>query len=314
MSKKTISIISPCYNEEASVETCYETVRALFDSQLKDYTYEHIFCDNASSDRTVEILKGLAARDPRVKIIVNSRNFGILRNTYNGVMSSSGDATLLFLPVDLQDPPELIPEFVKLWESGYEVVFGLRKGREEFFLIKWMRKAYYRLLSAIANISYPPDAGDFQLVDRKVIDAMRRYDDVQPFMRMMTFECGFKSVGVPYTWRRRAVGLSRNKFIHMIDQGLNGIISFSGLPLRLCFFGGFFIAACSLIYALTVAILRMVNGPISVQGVPTLIIAVFFFGGLNLLFLGFMGEYVVAIYNQVRKRPIVIERERVNFK
>jgi glycosyltransferase involved in cell wall biosynthesis len=311
--RKTISIVTPCYNEEKGIAECYQAIKDIMDRELPGYGREHIFCDNASTDRTVEILKEIAARDSAVKVIVNSRNFGILRNTYNGVINASGDAVVLFMPADLQDPPELIPAFVKQWESGYEIVFGIRARREEPFLSRWMRRAYYRAISRLSYVDYPADVGDFQLVDRKVLEAMKRFDDVQPFMRMMTFECGFRSVGIPYTWRARKHGVSRNRISQLIDQGLNGLISFSNAPVRLAFFCGLVVSLLSGLYALFVfgtALLGLDAGP---RGIPTIIVALFFFGGVQLLFLGLIGEYVVAIFNQVRKRPLVVERERVNF-
>src|SRR5688572_18854152 len=235
---KTISIVTPCFNEEESVRECYETIKRVMDTELPGYAREHIFCDNASTDRTVEILRGIAASDPGVKIIVNSRNFGILRNNYNGVLAATGDAVILFMPVDLQDPPELIPQFVKLWEAGSEIVYGIRAHREEPFMLCSARHLYYRLLSRLSYVEYPPNVGDFQLVDRKVLDSMKRIDDAQPFMRMMPFECGFRAVGVPYTWRARKVGVSRNHLLHMFDQGMNGIISFSNAPIRIALWTG----------------------------------------------------------------------------
>jgi glycosyltransferase involved in cell wall biosynthesis len=310
---KVISIITPCFNEEQSIIECYETVRNLFSEKLDGFRREHIFCDNASTDRTVEILRGIAARDPETRVIVNSRNFGILRNTYNGVLNATGDATILFLPADLQDPPELIPEFVALWEKGYEIVFGIRARREESWSMRLGRKAYYRVLSRFSYVEYPPDVGDFQLVDRRVLEAMKRFEDAQPFMRMMPFECGFRSVGVPYTWRARKHGVSHNRISHLVDQALNGLISFSTVPLRIALFLGVSVAALSLLYAAAVVFLSLVVPDLAFRGIPMIIIAVFFFGGMNLLFLGLLGEYLIAVFNQVRKRPLVIERERINF-
>ena len=156
--KKVISIISPCFNEEENILECIEVVRKLFKEELPDYELEHIFCDNASTDKTVDLIKAEAVKDKSIKLIVNSRNFGILNNTYNGVCSATGDAVLLFLPVDLQDPPDLIPQFVKHWEEGYEIVYGMRGKREEGFLIATARKLYYRLLSRLTYVDYPPDA------------------------------------------------------------------------------------------------------------------------------------------------------------
>lgn len=310
---KKISIVTPCFNEEHGIVECYQAIKALFERKMSGYIREHIFCDNCSTDRTLELLKALAANDPCVKIIVNSRNFGILRNTYNGVLSASGDATVLFMPADLQDPPELIPRFVELWEQGNEIVYGIRAEREEAYISRTLRHLYYQVISRLSYVNYPADVGDFQLVDRKVLNAMKQFEDNQPFMRMMTFECGFKAVGVPYIWRARKYGLSRNRLSQLVDQGLAGIISFSNAPMRIAFFFGIVVATVSILYSLTLALLKVVGINIGPWGVPTLVIALFFFSGVQLIFLGFLGEYVVSIFNQVRKRPLVVERERINF-
>ncbi|MBR0856693.1 glycosyltransferase family 2 protein [Bradyrhizobium liaoningense] len=311
---KTVSIVTPCYNEELNVRDCYEAIRHLFEGELKGYRREHIFCDNASDDRTVEILREIAAGDPNVKIIVNARNFGPLRNTFNGVMAASGDAVLLFMPADQQDPPELIPEFVKLWEGGYEIVYGIRTVREEGRTMRSIRNAYYRLLTRFSEVSVPPGVGDFQLVDRRVVEAMRNVRDTYPFMRMMTFECGGRAVGVPYTWRQRKKGLSKNRASALIDQGLNGLVSFTTAPVRFGLFAGFLISAVSIIYAIFNLLIGLVlYRQLAEPGIITLIVAMFFFGGVQLFFMGMIGEYVLAIYGQVREKPVVFERERVNF-
>ncbi|HYC36891.1 MAG TPA: glycosyltransferase family 2 protein [Usitatibacter sp.] len=310
---KTISIVTPCFNEEQSIRECYDTVKRIFDAELPGYRREHIFCDNASSDRTVDILRDIAAADPAVKVIVNARNFGILRNNYNGVMAATGDAVVLFMPVDLQDPPELIPTFVKHWEAGAHIVYGIRARREEPFVMRNVRMAYYQLLSRISYVDYPPNVGDYQLVDRRVIEGMKSIDDAQPFMRMMPFEVGFQAIGVPYTWRARKQGVSRNRLLHMIDQGLNGIISFSHAPVRLALWTGVLISMLSFLYTLGVLLAVTFGWTKAEPGIPTVILAVFFFGGVQLLFLGLIGEYILAIFNQVRRKPIVFERERINF-
>jgi polyisoprenyl-phosphate glycosyltransferase len=312
--KELISVITPCFNEEANVVECYETVQAVFDGLLPDYDYEHIFCDNASSDRTVEILKEISVKDRRVKIIVNSRNFGPFRSLFNGLMSSSGDAVVVFLPADLQDPPEVIVDFIRLREQGYEVVYGIRKHREESWIMRTIRRAYYRLVSRMANIQIPVDVGEFQLVDRKVVEALRQCDDYYPYIRGMIAGCGFRSVGVEFTWKARKRGLSRNRLYDLIDQGLNGMISFTNVPLRLCMFLGFLVAMLSFLYGTSALILNLVYyRELAPPGIPTLIVALFFFFGFQLLLIGVLGEYISAIHSQVRKRPLVVERERVNF-
>ncbi len=313
MDRKKISIITPCFNEEDGITNCYETIKEIFSTKLKQYNYEHIFCDNASTDKTLSKLKTIAEQDKNIKIIVNSRNFGILKNTYNGVTSATGDAILLFLPVDMQDPPSLIPEFVKLWESGYEIVYGIRAKREENFFLAGARKGYYRLLSKLTYVKYPLNVGDFQLVDKCVLNAMRKIDDARPFMRLMTFDCGFKSVGVPYTWGMRQHGKSKNSLLNMFEQGLNGLVSFSGAPLRASLVVGMTIASISLIYAVSIFLWTLFGGVKVTSGIPTIIVALFFFSGVQLFFLGVLGEYIFAIFNQVRRKPLVVERERINF-
>ena len=311
---KTISIVTPCYNEELNVRECHAAVKALFDGELKAYRREHVFCDNASNDGTAAILRDIAARDPDIKVILNARNFGAMRSNYNGVMATTGDAVLLFLPADMQDPPELIPQFVKLWEDGAEVVYGIRKIREENAAMRFLRRFYYRILTSLSDLRAPRGVGDFQLVDRKVVEAMRHIDDAYPFMRMMTFECGYKAVGVPYKWVERRRGLSTNSMFSLVDQGMNGLVTFTVAPLRVVLFAGFAIAALAVAYAMVNLVLGVIFYRTFAQpGIMTIITAVFFFGGVQLFSIGVLAEYILAIYSQVRRKPVVFERERINF-
>lgn len=311
---KTISIITPCFNEQENIQDCYESVKSLFDGELKNYTREHIFSDNCSTDRTQEILRELAKNDKSLKVIINSRNFGPLRNTFNGVMASSGDAVLLFLPADLQDPPELIPQFVNHWEQGYEIVYGIRATREEGAVMRAVRSAYYHVLTQFSEVKISPGVGDFQLVDRRIVEAMRQIQDGAPFMRIMTFECGGRSIGIPYTWRARKKGLSKNRISALIEQGLNGLVSFTTAPLRLGLFLGFFISFLSILFSIVNFFVALIYyQQITEPGIMTLIMAMFFFGGVQLFFMGMIGEYILAIHGQVRRKPIVFERDRINF-
>jgi len=309
-----ISVITPCYNEEHSIIDCYKSIKSIFETHLKEYDYEHIFCDNSSTDLTVTLLKGIATDDKRVKIIVNSRNFGPMRSNFNGVLAASGDAIIVFMPADLQDPPELIPTFIKKWQEGYQVVYGIRAQRDEFFLMRWTRKLYYRMVSLFSGIHIPIDAGDYQLIDRKVLAELKKCDDYYPYMRGMIASCGFKSVGIPYRWQVRRAGLSKNRLYHLVDQGLNGLISTSNVPLRVCMIIGFCIALASVIYSIVQFMIALVYyQQFAMPGIATLIVALFFFSGIQLFFIGLLGEYIGAIHQQVRKRPMVIEQERVNF-
>ncbi len=312
--RRTLSILTPCFNEQENVRDCYEAVCRLFENELAAYDREHVFCDNASTDRTVEILKAIARDDPRVKIIVNARNFGPFRSAFNGLLATGGDAVLVFLAADLQDPPELIPDLVRRWEEGYEVVYAIRRRREENRLLAGARRLYYRLVTQLADVSIPPDVGEFQLIDRRVVEALRRFDDYYPYIRGMIAACGFRATGIEYTWRARKKGLSKNRWYHLVDQGLNGLISFSNLPMRICMLAGLGLATASIAYALVQLFVNLIFLRQLVQpGIATLIVALFFFSGVQLLFLGVVGEYVAAIHAQVRRRPLVIERERVNF-
>jgi FkbM family methyltransferase len=311
---RKISIVTPCYNEELNVDECYEQVRKLFDSQLNRYDYEHIFCDNSSTDRTVEKLQSLAQRDKRVKVIVNSRNFGAFANIFNGLTASSGDAVVVMLAADLQDPPAVMVDFVRLWEQGYEVVYGIRKQREENWLLQAGRRIFYRMVNSFSPFFIPENVGEYQLVDRVVADHVIKMDDHFPFVRGMIAYCGFKAIGVPYTWTRRRHGVSSSTLARLFEQGLNGIVSFSNVPMRFVLAGGFSVAIISFLAALVLLVYSAVHfREFAPPGIPLLTIMLAFFSGLILFVLGFIGEYIIAIHAQVRKRPLVIERARMNF-
>ncbi len=218
------------------------------------------------------------------------------------------------MPADLQDPPELIPQFVALWEKGYEVVYAIRARREERWLMRWVRKVYHRLVSGFANIDIPIDVSEFQFIDRVVVNALKRYDDYYPYIRGMIANCGFNSTGIEFTWRARAKGFSKNRLYHLIDQGLNGLISFTNFPMRICMFIVFIIVMMIITYVILAFIWNVIYyRQILLPGVATLIVAVFFFAGLQLFSFGVLGEYIAAIHAQVRKRPLVVERGRLNF-
>ncbi|MFM2355194.1 MAG: hypothetical protein RLZZ528_930 [Pseudomonadota bacterium] len=307
-----ITIVSPCYNEEDNVAQCHETVRAIFAEHLPGYEREHVFVDNASADRTVEILRGIAASDPAVRVVVNARNFGVFRSTFNGLRHATGDAILVMLPVDLQDPPELIPDFVKLWEQGYEVVAGARSTREETFALRTSRKVFYRIVNALSDFELSPDVGEFQLIDRKVLDAVLAHNDHYPYIRGIIASVGFKRIIVPYTWRARKRGVSKHNLFMLVDQALNAIFAFTKAPLRFCTFAGIGIAAICILFSLVSVVLYMLGFGNAPRGTTTMIVSLFFLSGIQLLFIGMLGEYITAIHNQVRGGPSVIEREVIN--
>jgi len=311
---RKISIVTPCYNEELNVDECYEQVRALFEGPLNRYEHEHIFCDNSSTDGTVGKLQAIAQRDKRVKIIVNSRNFGAFANIFNGLAATSGDAVVVMLAADLQDPPAIMTDFVRLWEQGYEVVYGIRQVREENWLLRTGRRIFYHMVNSFSPFFIPENVGEYQLIDRVVADHVIKMEDHFPFVRGMIAYCGFKAIGVPYTWTRRRHGVSSSTLARLIEQGLNGIVSFSNVPMRFVLAGGFAVAIISFLSALVLLVYSAVHyREFAPPGIPLLTIMLAFFSGLVLFVLGFIGEYIIAIHAQVRKRPLVIERSRMNF-
>ena len=310
---KRISVVSPCFNEEDNVAACYEAVKAIFDRDLPDYEREHIFVDNASSDRTVEILREIAAKDPGVKVVVNARNFGVYKSTFNGLRHATGDATLCMLPVDLQDPPEHLPEFVKLWESGYDIVAGARSTREEGLVLRSARKAFYRIVNWLSEFELSPDVGEFQLVDRKVLQAVLSHNDHYPYIRGIIASVGFKKVIIPYTWKARKRGVSKHNLLMLIDQALNAIFAFTKAPMRFCTFVGFGIAIFSILFSIFSIFAWFMGIGDAPRGTTTIIVALFFLSGIQLLFIGMLGEYITAIHNQVRGGPTVIEKELINI-
>lgn len=315
--RKTISIVTPVFMEEDNVERCYETIKAIFENELSGYDREHVFADNGSSDATVAKLREIAKHDPCVKVIVNSRNFGPLQSIFNATLATTGDAVVPCVAADLQDPPEVIAEFVALWEQGYKVVNGIRANRTENRLMLATRRLYYRLVRSLANVDVPMNAGEFQLLDRQVVEALRGFEDYNPYVRGMVATCGFKPASVSYEMRQRLKGKSRLNLYTLVDIGLNGVISLTNVPIRLCMFAGVLIATLSLGVSL-VGLFRtflafLGGGAIADAGIPTLIVGMFFLGGVQLFFLGLVGEYISAIHSQVRKRPLVVEAERINF-
>ena len=312
---KRISIVSPCYNEEDNVEACYQAVADLFAAggPLAGYEREHIFADNASDDETATILRRLAAADPCVKVILNARNFGPFRSNFNALRYATGDAVVVFLPADLQDPPEIIPEMVKHWENGIEVVAGSRANREETLMLRTFRGIFYRMSNSLSEFEIPENVGEFQLIDRKVWEVVVSHTDQYPYIRGIIASTGFKRLILPYTWKARKRGISKNNALALIDQALNGIFSFTTVPLRLCSFLGFIIAAFAFLYAVVTIIMTLTGAAAAPAGTQTMITAIFFFAGVQLAFIGLLGEYVTAIHAQVRRGPMVVERERINI-
>jgi glycosyltransferase involved in cell wall biosynthesis len=309
--RKTVSVITPCYNEENNVALVRERVKKVFDS-LPDYDHEHIFADNRSTDATLARLKEIAAKDPRVKVIANARNFGPARSLFNALLAARGDA-LVLLAADLQDPPELIAPFVKKWEEGYKIVFGVREKRREGRLMVWTRKIYYRLLNQISEDNLMNDSGDFVLFDKAVQDVLRCVKDNNPYVRGLLSSLGFRSAGIPYQMAARHSGKTKATVFGLFTLALNGFVNHTMFPIRLATFTGVALAAASILFALAQLILKLVFWDAAPKGIPTLIVGFFFLSGVQLFILGFLGEFVGAMYRQMKGLPLVVEEERINF-
>ncbi len=309
---KLISIVSPCYNEEANVkELCARTKAVL--AGFPHHRYEHILIDNASSDNTVQVLREIAAADPNVKVIVNSRNFGHLRSPMHAMYQASGDVVALLFS-DLQDPPELLQPMLLEWERGTPIVVGIKNTSDEGGLMFGIRTAYYRLVARLTNIQVMEHFTGFGLYDRKVMDILKtQFHDPYPYFRGMIAEVGFSHTKVFYNQKRRSRGITKNNFYTLYDLAMLGITNLSKVPLRVFTFGGFALSAFSLVTALFYLVYKLIFWNSFSVGIAPVVIGVFFFISIQLIGLGVLGEYVGSIHTMVQNRPLVIEKERINF-
>ena len=306
-----VTVVSPCYNEEGNVEELFARVQAAFE-RLPGYEFDYIFIDNASKDRTVEVLKRMAKNDKRVKIIVNSRNFGHIRSPYYGILQGTGDA-VIYLASDLQDPPELIPDFIQKWEEGFKVVWAVKTQSHETPMMFLARKLYYEFIAKLSEIELIKNATGFGLYDQRVIKILREIDDPYPYARGLVSEIGFDIAKIPFTQPRRKRGITKNNFYTLYDIAMLGITNHSKVPLRLATMVGFLVSILSLLVAFGYLAAKLIWWNTFSLGTAPLIIGLFFFSSVQLFFIGIIGEYVGSIYTQVLKRPLVVEKERVNF-
>jgi glycosyltransferase involved in cell wall biosynthesis len=308
---KHITVLTPCYNEEDNVEEVYRQTQAVF-ADITTVTYEHLFIDNRSTDRTVEVLRKLAAADPKVKVILNSRNFGHIRSPYHALMQARGDAVIT-LVADLQDPPQLIRTFVEQWLAGAKIVVGVKPSAEESAAMFAIRRIYYRLISKIADVQLIQNFTGFGLYDRQVLEVLRKIDDPYPYFRGLISEVGFDAVQIPYAQPRRKRGITKNNFYTLYDIAMLGITSHSRVPLRVATLAGFMLSGVSLVISLGYLITKLLLWNEFSLGMAPLLIGMFFFASVQLFFIGLLGEYVGAILTSVSKRPLVVERERINL-
>jgi glycosyltransferase involved in cell wall biosynthesis len=308
---RTVSVLTPCFNEEQNVEEVYKRVRAVF-LNLGTYRYEHLFIDNNSSDNTLGVLRRIAASDHNVKVIANARNFGHIRSPMHAFLQTRGDA-VVGIVADLQDPPELIAEMLAKWEDGYSMVLCIKRSSEEHRLMFWLRKTYYGWIERLSSIQTFQNFTGFGLYDRTVVEAIRTFDDPYPYFRGMIAEIGLPHCEIQYDQPGRKRGVTKNNFYTLYDLAMLGVTNLSKVPLRFVTLLGFCSSGLSLLIGLVYLLYKLLFWANFTVGIAPLVIGLFFLGSVQLLSLGILGEYIGSIQTHVRKRPYVIERERINF-
>ena len=309
---KKITIASGCFNEAGNIGELYRRCLEVL-KNFPEYDYEFVISDNLSTDGTREILREIAAKDPKFKVILNANNFGHIRSPFNALLNASGDA-VVWMCSDLQEPPEVISEFIRKWQEGAKVVAGVRSGTRASWFMELLRKGYYSLLAKTSSESAViPKFTGFGLYDKVVIDALKKFNDPYPYFRGLVAEIGFQRAEVPFVQEKRKHGKTKNNFFTLYDMAMTGFVNHTKLPLRLAVFSGFFIAFLSLLVALGYFIYKLCNWDDFQVGMAPLVIGLIFFSAIQLIFIGILGEYIGAIYTQVKNKPLVIEEERINF-
>ena len=308
---KKITVVSGCYNEEENLEELMRRVWALA-AKIPGYAWEYLIVDNCSTDRSAEILRRAAAAEPRLKVIFNARNFGHIRSPYHGILQAQGDA-VIFLASDLQDPPELIEQFIPLWEAGWKAVAAVKTDSDEspaFFLA---RKVYYRVVARLADVDLLLNFTGFGLYDRALIEHLRASEDPYPYLRGQISEIGYPIARVPFVQPRRKRGFTKNNFYTLFDIAMLGFTNHTKVPLRLATMVGFLMSLFCLGVSLGYLIYKLLNWDSFTLGTAPVVVGLFFIGSVQLFFIGVLGEYIGAIHTKVTKRPLVVERERLNF-
>lgn len=312
--KPLITVSTPCFNEEDNIEACVAAVRETFEQDLAEYDYEHVFCDNASTDATVSLLSAAAADDPHVKVIVNTRNIGPMRNVANGLRYASGDLIVPFVPADIQDPPSVIPELVAALGPDTDVVYGVRKNRKDPLYLSISRKMYYAMVKLLGAGRTPPShAGDFLLARRHVIEAILATGNTSGYVRGLVAQTEPRYATVAYSWGLREHGKSKNSYLDLVDQAVMGLVTTANAPVRWALPLGLLVAFAGILFAVVSLILFAFGASTPSAGVATVVVGVFLFGGLQLFLLGVVGEYVMSIHRTVDPPPPVGVRERINI-
>jgi glycosyltransferase involved in cell wall biosynthesis len=309
---KKISIVTGCYNEEENLPELYKQLMEVVNELEGKYTYEIIIADNNSSDRSPQILRELALKNKNVKVILNSRNFGPDRSGYNATMQAYGDAVVT-MASDLQNPPSMIKDFIEKWEQGYKVVMTVKTGSKESFIFYLLRTFYYRALASLSNVNLVPHFTGFGLYDQQVIEILRGLQDPYPYFRGLIADIGFEPAIIEFTQPARKHGKSKSNILYLYEEAMLGITSYTKVPLRLATIVGFISALISFLIGMFYLVYKLMFWTSFSVGTAPVTIGLFFFASIQLIFLGVLGEYISMIYVHVLKRPLVYEKERINF-
>jgi len=308
-----LTIITPTYNEEDSILDCINRLRLVMAASCPGINYEHIIIDNCSSDKTAMIAFGESERDSRIKVLVNSRNIGASRSIYRALGRASGSWIIPMLPADLQDPPEVIPLMLDKAIDGVEVVYGVRTNRQENLLMRSFRKTYYRVLNKFSPFDLQQDAGEFMLVSSRIVKSITEIRDQNPYVRGLVAQTGAKFSSVPYKWDQRESGRSKSSIFVLADVAVSGMVSTTYIPARIALVFGFTISLLGIMAGAIYFLLSLFSTQHVTSGLPTLIIAIFFLGGIQLFFLGLIGEYVLSIHRQIKPETTVTSTKESNF-
>ena len=302
----------PCYNEEENVQDIYEAVRNELIHSCSEYEFEILFIDNKSKDGTRDIIRSICAKDKRVKAIFNCKNFGQFSSPYYGILQTTGDCTITIC-ADFQDPVELIPKFVHEWEKGYKIVIGKKSKSRENPIMYFLRGCYYKIIKIMSNVEMIEQFTGFGLYDKSFVETMRQLKDPVPFIRGVVAELGPEYKVIEYEQPKRRAGKTHNNFFTLYDAAMLSFTSYTKTGMRLATFIGLIIAGISFLIGLIYLIGKIAFWSKFTAGYAPIMISIFFMGGLQLAFLGFLGEYVMSINTRVMNRPLVIEEERLNF-
>ena len=309
---KTISIMVPTYNEEENVELMYQALKDTFKNDLPNYQYEILFIDNKSQDNTRKLIRKICEKDKNVKAIFNTQNFGQFNSPYYGLINTTGECTIS-VAADFQDPIEMIPKFVKEWENGYKIVIGIKNKSQESKIVYFLRSLYYKLIKKFSEVEQIEHFTGFGLYDKKFIKILKDLDDPEPYLRGIVSELGFERKEIPFEQPKRERGKSSNNWYKLYDGAMLGITSYTKIGLRIATILGFMVSFLSIIVALVYLVLKLCMWDSFQAGIAPLIIGVFLLGGLQIFFIGFLGEYILKINQRLMHRPLVIEEERLNF-